>query len=194
MGKTASGARVWLDPALTSPYGFFQYWLNLDDADVLRVLRTFSFRSLNEIEEIGRQHAANPERRTGQRALAEELTVWVHGDLAMQRASAASQVMFGGTLENLCDADLKPLLGDVPSSELARAELETGVPLIDLLVRTGLTKSKGEARRLIQGGGVYVNNIRVADSDKRVEKNDLGTETMIILRTGKKQYHIVRVG
>ena len=101
--------------------------------------------------------------------------------------------MFGGSLETLRDADLAPLLADVPSSELPKAELEAGVPLLDLLVKTGLQPSKGAARRLAKQGGVYVNNQRVDDAERALTASDLGTETMLVLRTGKKSYHLVRV-
>jgi len=194
MGKTAAGTSVWLDPERTSPYAFYQYWLNVDDADVDRFLRQFSMRPLAEIAEIARAHAEAPHKREGQKALAGDMTSWVHGDEPLRRAIAASQVMFGGSLEDLRDADLEPLLADVPSSTLPRSELEKGVPLVDLLARADLAKSKGAARRLVSGGGVYVNNIRTTEQDRTITTADLGTETMLILRAGKKSYHIVRVG
>lgn len=195
MGKTSAGNRVWLDPALTSPYAFYQYWLNVDDADVDRLLRIFSWRPLDEIASLAAEHTAAPAKRLGQRALAEDVTRWVHGADALRRAQAASQVMFGGSLAELSDADLQPLLTDLPSSELPRTELEAGIPLVDLLARddVALAKSKGAARRLLSGGGVYVNNIRVTEADRVLGPADLGTETMIVLRAGKKSYHIVRV-
>jgi len=192
MGKTSTGTRVWLDPERTSPYAFYQYWLNVADADVGRLLRIFSNRSVVEIGEIEAAHLQAPHRREGQRLLAEDITTWVHGAEALRRAIKASQVMFGGTLEDLSDADLAPLLADVPSSELDRTSLAAGIPLIELLAQSGLCKSKGEARRLLSGGGVYVNNVRVNDADRSLSTADLGTETMIVLRAGKKSYHIVR--
>ena len=194
MGKTAAGTSVWLDPAITSPYAFYQYLLNTDDADVERLLKTFSWRSLDEIADIARRHAAAPQERIGQRALAEDVTRFVHGDEALRRALRASQVMFGGSLEGLSDQDLEPLLGDVPSTSMARTALEGGVSLIDLMVETRLAESKGAARRLLTAGGVYVNNQRVSDPAARLTASDLATESMIVLRAGKKSYHIVRVG
>ncbi len=194
MGKSSSGQRIWLDPERTSPYAFYQYWLNLEDADVKRLLHFFSRRSLADIAEVVREHDAAPARRLGQRALAEDLTTWVHGADALRRAVAASQVMFGGSLADLTDADLAPLLADVPASTCGRDELAGGVELVDLLARTGLAQSKGAARRLLEGGGVYVNNLRVDDPARRLTTADLGTETMLVLRSGKKSYHIVRVG
>ncbi len=193
MGKTSTGLRVWLDPERTSPYAFYQYLLNLDDADAPKLLRMFSWRPLAEIEELLAGHAEAPGKRAAQKTLAEDMTRWIHGDEALSRAVAASQVMFGGSLETLRDADLAPLLADVPSSELPKAELEAGVPLLDLLVKTGLQPSKGAARRLAKQGGVYVNNQRVDDAERALTASDLGTETMLVLRTGKKSYHLVRV-
>ncbi len=193
MGKTSTGNRVWLDPALTSPYAFYQYWLNVADADVGRLLRIFSWRPVDEIDELARAQSATPESRSAQKALAEEITTWVHGVEAARRAIAASAVMFGGSLENLRDADLEPLLADVPSTTMPRRELADGIPLVDLLARVELAASKGAARRLVQQGGVYLNNLRVTDATHAVTAADLGTETMLVLRAGKKSYHIVRV-
>jgi tyrosyl-tRNA synthetase len=194
MGKTAAGTRVWLDPALTSPYAFYQYWLNVEDADVGRFLRLFSWRSLDEIAAIIAEHEAAPQTRVGHKALAADITTWVHGADAVRRAIAASQVMFGGALDELEDADLEPLLADVPSSSIARDELAAGIALVDLLASTELAPSKGAARRLLKQGGVYVNNQRISDEALVVTTEHLGTQTMMILRAGKKSYHIVRVG
>jgi tyrosyl-tRNA synthetase len=194
MGKTAGGTKIWLDTERTSPYAFYQYWLNVEDADVGRLLRIFSFRSLEELAEIEKAHNEAPHRRTGQKTLAEDITTFVHGPDALRRAVAASQVMFGGSLEDLSDADLEPLLADVPHSELPSSRLDEGVPLVELLAETGLAPSKGAARRLIKGGGVYINNVKCPEVDKTVTKDDRGTESMIILRSGKKSYHIVQIG
>lgn len=193
MGKTAAGTRVWLDAERTSPYAFYQYWFNASDADVGKLLRLFSPRSLDDIAALEATHAEAPGRRQAQKALAEDMTTWVHGEDALRRAVAASQVMFGGSLDDLSDADLEPLLEDVPSSTLERTALEAGVDLIGLLADTKLCKSKGEARRLLKQGGVYVNNERVA-GEAPLTADSLGTETMIVLRAGKKNYHIVKVG
>jgi tyrosyl-tRNA synthetase len=193
MGKTAAGTRVWLDPELTSPYAFYQYWLNVADEDVERLLRMLSPRPLGELAEVAARHRENPSERRAQRLLAEDVTTFVHGADATCRAVKASAVMFGGSLEGLRDADLQPLLGDVPASELSRAELEAGVGLVELLVRTGLGASKGAARRLVGQGGVYVNNVRTTDEGAVLGAKALGTETMIVLRSGKKSYHVVRV-
>jgi tyrosyl-tRNA synthetase len=194
MGKTAAGVRIWLDAELTSPYAFYQYWLNVADEDVERLLKMFSWRSLDELATVLEEHRSNPSERRAQRTLAEDVTTFVHGADATARAIKASAVMFGGTLEGLTDADLEPLLGDVPSSTLSRAELEAGVGLVDLLVKSGLGASKGAVKRLVAQGGVYVNNVRVADEARVLGVADLGTETMFVLRSGKKSYHVVKVG
>ncbi len=194
MGKTAAGDTIWLDPEQCSPYAFYQYWINVEDGDVDRFLRIFSWRPLDEIAELVAAHLEAPHKRAGQRALAEDLTTWVHGADATRRVIAASQVIFGGAIEDLADADLEPLLAEVPSSNMARDELAGGVQLIDLMARTGLAKSKGAARRLVDGGGVYVNNVRVSDGALLLTTEHLATETMMVLRSGKKSYHIVRVG
>ncbi len=193
MGKTSSGNRVWLDPEQTSPYAFYQYWLNIDDQEVGKLLKHFLWRPLDEVDELIRAHAEAPHQRQGQRALAEDLTRWVHGEEGLRRAIAASQVMFGGTLEGLSDADLAPILADVPSSEIARGELDQGVSLLDLIAQVQLAKSKGAARRLVQSGGVYINNLRATDPNEVLTREHLGTESMIVLRAGKKSYHIVRI-
>ncbi|HET6611285.1 MAG TPA: tyrosine--tRNA ligase [Kofleriaceae bacterium] len=194
MGKTAAGQQIWLDPQRTSPYAFYQYFLNVADADVGRLLRIFSQKSLDEIAAIETAHAGDPGKREGQRALAEEITGWVHGAGATRRAIAASGVMFGGALDDLTDEDLEPLLGDVPSTEVARDSLAGGIRLVDALADVGLAKSKGAARRLVAGGGVYVNNQRVSDPELLLTTESLATATMLILRAGKKSYHILRAG
>ena len=193
MGKTAAGTSVWLDANLTSPYALMQYLLNVPDVDVERLLKTFSWRPLPEIAELAAAHAAAPEKRLGQRALAEDVIRFAHGDDALRRAQKASQVMFGGELDDLTDQDLAPLLADVPSTELPRATLEAGVPLVDLLAQTKLCKSKNAARELLGAGGVYLNNRRVTEAAAAVTTRDLATETMLVLRAGKKSYHIIKV-
>src|SRR5262249_54354643 len=120
MGKTAAGTSLWLDSGQTSPYALYQYLLNVEDADVERLLKIFSWRPLGEIAELTAAHAAAPEKRAGQRALAGDVVGFLHGEEAARRAEKASAVMFGGALDGLTDADLAPLLGDVPSSEVAR--------------------------------------------------------------------------
>ncbi len=193
MGKTSTGERVWLDPALTSPYRFYQYWLNVPDDQVRKLLLIFSLRPIAEIEERVRAHLADPSKRDGQRTLALEFTSWVHGPDAARAAVAASQVLFGEALDGLGDGDLAALATEVPHSDLPRAELAAGVPIVDLLVSRGLFKSKGDARRQIAQGGAYLNNVRVDAVDLVVTAAHLATPTYLLLRQGKKNYHLLRV-
>jgi tyrosyl-tRNA synthetase len=194
MGKTATGERVWLDPELTPPYTFYQYWLNVTDAEAMRLLRIFSGRSLDELAELGRTQVANPAARDAQRALADDLTDWVHGRPTRERADRAGQVLFGGSLDGVDDETLAPLFATLEKKvDLPRAELEAGISIVDLLTRTGLSTSRGDARRTIAGGGVYLNNRRVDASDLLVRAEHLATPSFLLLRQGKKHYAIVRV-
>jgi len=194
MGKTSTGERVWLDPALTPPFAFYQYWLNVADADAPRLLRMFSWRSLDELAELERVHVANPAARTAQKALAEDMTTWVHGADATARSLKVTNVLFGGSVEGLDDASLAPLHAAVEKKlDLPRAELDAGISIVDLLTRTGLATSRGEARRVVAGGGVYLNNNRVEASDLIVKPDHLATPSYVLLRTGKKTYAVVRV-
>ena len=193
MGKTSTGERVWLDAARTSPYAFYQYWLNLADADAPRLLRLFSFAPLAELAAIEVAHLEAPNKRLAQRELARTFTDWVHGQPARLAVEAATAVMFGGEVVNLRDADLAPLLPTVPTTEVPRATLEAGIGLVDLVALVGIADSKGAARRLVQQGGISVNNVKQPDLARVVTLADLATETMLILRSGKKDYRIVRV-
>ncbi len=192
MGKTSTGERIWLDPARTSAYAFYQYWFNRSDDEAPRLLRMFSTQPLPELAELIAAHDADRSKRTAQRALAQVMTIWVHGAPAIARVEAASRVMFGGELTGLTDADLAELAGTMPTVELPRAELESGIGLIDLLVRTQAADSKGAARRLITQGGAYVNNAKVTDVEHKVTPAELTTATTLVLRSGKKDYRLVR--
>jgi len=192
MGKTASGERVWLDPTRTSPYALYQYLVNVDDAVAPSMLRKFSFRPLEELDEIVRVHDADRAKRTAQRELARDLTRWVHGDAGLRRAEIATGLMFGGGLGDLRDDDLEPLASEIGCADVPRADLDRGVGVVDLLVRTGLTKSKSEATRLIAGGGVSLNDERVTAPGRAVTTADLATPTFLLLRSGKRNYKLVR--
>ncbi len=192
MGKTEAGA-VWLSAARTSPYQFYQYWINVDDADVGRCLRFFTDLCQEEIEALDAARAAQPEKRESQRRLAEELTALIHGQTGLARARRASQVLFGAEIADLSDAELAEIFCDVPSRELPRAALaEAGLSVVDALCEAGLAASKGEARRTIVQGGAYVNNRRVASPDLRLTPADLASESVLVLRTGKKRYALLR--
>ncbi|MBP8805598.1 MAG: tyrosine--tRNA ligase [Kofleriaceae bacterium] len=193
MGKTSTGERVWLDPALTTSYAMYQYLVNVDDAVAPSMLRKFSFRALAELEPIIAEHEADRSKRHVQRELARDLTRWIHGDAGLRAAENATAIMFGGSLVDAKDADLAPLGSVVGTTAITRAELDAGLPLVDLLVRAELVASKGEARRLISQGGVYVNNQREAAVDRKLDLSALGTESYIFLRSGKKNYRLIHI-
>lgn len=193
-GKTEKGA-VWLDPERTSPYRFYQYWLNVDDEDVGRYLRFFSLRSREEIEGLEESARDRPQEREGQEALASELTERVHGSTGLERARTATRVLFGGEeIEGLQAAEIADIFSDVPSSRIAREQLEgEGEGLVALLADAGVTSSRGEARRGVEQGGIYLNNRRITDSRATVTLDDAVDGRFLVLRRGKKNYHLVRV-
>jgi len=192
MGKTSTGERVWLDPKLTSPYAFYQYWLNVADEDAPRFLKLFSSRSLGEIDELVRGHDADRSQRVAQRELARTLTTWVHGEREVARIEEASRVMFGGSLDGVGEETLTLLAEVVPVVDIPRADLAAGIGIVDLLSRT-VAESKSAARRLVQQGGAYVNNVRVSDLEHKVSTAHLVTKTMLVVRGGRKDYRLVRV-
>ncbi|MFJ3215938.1 tyrosine--tRNA ligase [Kitasatospora sp. NPDC086801] len=180
-GKTESGT-VWLDPELTTPYAFYQFWLNADDRDVSNFLRIFSFRSKEEIEELERETTERPAARLAQRALAEELTTLVHGAEQYERAVAASKALFGqGDLADLEAPTLAAALAEVPKAEVAELQ-----PVVDLLVAVGLAPSRSAARRTIKEGGAYLNNVKVTDEEAVPTEADLLHGRWLVLRRGKR--------
>ncbi|GAB2961815.1 tyrosine--tRNA ligase [Micromonospora polyrhachis] len=182
-GKTEGGA-VWLDPEMTSPYAFYQFWINADDRDVARYLRYFSFRSREEIEELEKATADRPAARIAQRALAEELTTLVHGEAETLQAVAASQALFGrGSLDELAPETLRAAL-----SEAGLVQLTELAPVATLLKEAGLVASQNEARRAITEGGAYVNNERVSDVDAVVTPAALLHGRFLVLRRGKRTF------
>ncbi len=191
MGKTSTGERIWLDAERTSPYAFYQYWLNCSDAEAPRFLRLFSMRPLEELDELLRAHDVDRSKRQAQRELARTMTSWIHGESATGRVEVASKVLFGGSLDGLEDEDLAMLSQVAPVIDIPRGELEAGLGIVDLLART-VADSKGAARRLVQQGGAYVNNVRVADLEHKVTAEHLATRTMLLVRSGNKNYRLVR--
>jgi tyrosyl-tRNA synthetase len=188
-GKS-EGGNVWLDPERTSPYEFYQFWLNTDDRDAERFLRYFTFLPLDVIAAALGEHRADPARRVAQRLLAHEVTTLVHGKDAADRAVAASAAIFGGSAE---DADYAALAGTMPNSRVSSAELETGIALGDVLVRAGLASSKSDARRGVEGRGFSVNETVVEDVGRRLTSNDVRQGRYILLRKGKKTYAMLVV-
>ncbi|GEK20566.1 tyrosine--tRNA ligase [Cellulomonas xylanilytica] len=185
-GKTESGT-VWLDPELTTPYAFFQFWLNADDADVVRYLKVFSFRSREQIEELESAVADRPAAREAQRALAYEVTSLVHGTAAADQVVAASQALFGrGSLAELDATTLAAAVAELPSAPGA-----AGDGIADLLAATGVVASKGAARRAIAEGGASVNNVRVAAEDAVLTADDLLHGRWAVLRRGKRTLAVV---
>jgi len=189
-GKS-EGEPVWLDSRRTTPYQFYQFWIRTDDADVERYLKLFTAEPIEAIEEVCRRHRETPERREAQRLLAARVTEMVHGAQALRQAMKASDILYGKEIAAISDTDLAEIFSDVPSVSFERRVLEAGLTLVDLVVQAGLCTSKAEARRLIQGGGLYLNNRRVG-SDSVVSERALASETMLVLRTGKKNYRLVR--
>lgn len=192
LGKT-TGARIWLSPERTSPYQFFQHWMHTDDRQVGQFLAQFTLLPMAEVAQVVEAHAAEPGRREAQRLLAREATRLVHGDEEAAAAEEASAILFGAPLDDASEAALDAVAREVPVAEIARADLEAGVDLVELLSRPGfLTASKGEARRALAQGGVYVNGDRAADGDT-VDAGRLLHHRYLLLRRGKRSFGVVRV-
>lgn len=190
-GKTESG-NVWLDSARTSPYRFYQFWINQADADVGRYLRYFTFLGREEIEDLEQTHAQAPHLRQAQKKLAEEVTRMVHGQDALDGALRATAALFGGDLRGLDEATLLEVFEEAPSATIPQNRFGSG-PLLDVLTDAGVFTSKGEARRLIRNGGLYLNGKRIEREDTPWTSECLLTPSLAVLRTGKKHYHLLRV-
>lgn len=192
-GKTAGGA-VWLSPERTSPYRFYQFWYNADDADVINYLKYFTWLDQTTIKELEDAVYERPEQREAQRTLAREVTRMIHGETAVAKAEKAAEVLFGGDLEGLDAADIADIFADVPSSEVPKSALEgEGASVVDLLADTGLASSKGDARRSIKGGGIYLNNERVTDRQQTVTLAQSIEGQFVVLRKGRRKYHLLRL-
>lgn len=190
-GKSTGGGSLWLDPEMTSPYKWYQYFLNTNDADVIKYLRWFTFLTKEELEELQKEVDENPARRVAQRVLADEMTTLVHGAAATQAVKDASAALFGrGELHGLDAATLKAALTEAGAVELHnRSELT----IVDLLVESGLCKSRGEARRTVREGGANVNNERITDEDWIPAESDLLAGSWLVVRRGKKNIRGVQV-
>ena len=208
-GKTEAGA-IWLDPKRTSVYKFYQFWINVADADVIRYLKYFTLLSKEEIESLEKQHAENPGARVAHRRLAAEVTSMIHGNDAMMETVEASNILFGSGQQNvdgeyslekalqkaakntLAHLVFETIVGEVPTKEIEKSKLDdVGIPLVELLVHAGLCPSKGQARKDIEGGGVNINNIREASATRAVTSADLLFGKHVLLRKGKKNYVVV---
>lgn len=194
-GKTESG-NIWLDPRYTSPYKFYQFWLNVGDEDAAKYIKIFTAIEKEEIEALIAEHQQAPHLRTLQKRLAQEVTVMVHSQEAYESAVEASQILFGkGSTETLHKMDEDTFLSvfeGVPSFNISKAELESGIKVIDLLAeRTEVFPSKGECRKTIQGGGVSINKAKVENIDGSVSSSDLLNEKYILVQKGKKNYFLI---
>jgi tyrosyl-tRNA synthetase len=190
-GKTASGA-VWLDPQKTTSYKFYQFFVNTEDVKVIEYLKKFTFLSRAEIEELEAKHNANPGAREAHKALAREVTRLVHGQSAVDDAVRASEVLFGGGVEGISENLFNDIVGEAPTKDVERAKLDgAGMLLVEVLVHGGLSPSKGQARKDLEQGGIYVNNIRESNVQRSVTTNDLLFGKHVLLRKGKRNYVVI---
>ncbi|MGH3850718.1 MAG: tyrosine--tRNA ligase, partial [Pseudonocardiaceae bacterium] len=192
-GKSESGS-IWLDPRRTSPYAFYQYWYRTDDADVGRFLRLLTFLDQAEILALEDQTSNRPQERAAQRALARALTTSVHGEPETVRAESAARSLFEGNFASL-DADMLALVfAEAPCSDIPGSSLSPpGLSLVELLVSSGLAASRTAARTAITQGAAWLNGTRQTDVDRRLTSADLLVDACIVLRRGKRDYHLVRV-
>ena len=194
-GKTEKG-NIWLDPEKTSPYAFYQFWLNCSDEDSKKYIRIFTLFSQKEIEALEKEHEQAPHLRALQKALSKDLTLRVHGQSEYGQAVEASEILFGkGTTATLRQLDEKTLLGvfeGVPQSEISRTELESGIGMVDFLSeKTGIFPSKGEARRMLKDGGVQVNKEKALE-DMTITSAHLLNNNYILVQKGKKNYFLIK--
>ncbi|WP_194949623.1 tyrosine--tRNA ligase [Actinomyces trachealis] len=187
-GKTEGGA-IWLNPQMLSPYAFYQFWLQVDDADVVRFLKIFTFLDRVEIERLEAVTAENPKAREGQKVLAREVTTWVHGADAVAQAESATQALWGrGELSELDGQTLAAATADLPAGELVVGEST----IVDLLVSTGLEKGRNAARKTVAGGGAYLNNVKVVDEAAPVTAAQLLAGGVVLVRKGRRNLAVAR--
>lgn len=192
-GKTEAGT-VWLDPKLTSPYRFYQFWYNTDDRDVIAYVKFFTWLSRTDVEELEQSVRTAPERRAAQIRLARELTRQVHGSTVLERAEKASRALFGEEIDALTPEELLDVFQEAPCARVEKAKLQgRGTGIVDLSVLAGLAPSKSEARRLIDGGGVYLNNRRISEANKPVSLADALHGRFLVLRRGQKEFRLVEL-
>ena len=192
-GKTESG-NVWLDPNRTSPYQFYQFWLNASDEDATNWIKIFTFLSQNEIDAILKEHQKDAGKRILQKRLAEEVTVFVHGKEEYEKAIEITQKLFAGQstpAESLSIEDLEGMDG-VVKSDFTKQKIETGIDIVSLLAETGIFPSKGEARKMVQSGGVSVNRKKVEDVQMIINQALLLHDKYLLVQKGKKNYYLVK--
>jgi tyrosyl-tRNA synthetase len=192
-GKTVAGA-VWLDRKKTSVYRFYQFWIRTDDRDVIKMLKYFTFLTREEIADLERQHTEKPEARAAHKALAKAVTDLIHGPQATAEAIRASEILFGGELTGISEATFNDIVGEVPTKPIERAKLEgAGASLVELLALSALSPSKGQARKDLESGGIYINNTRETNAQRAVTANDLLFGKHLLLRKGKRNYIVLTV-
>lgn len=193
MGKSVGGA-VWLNEEKLSPYEFYQYWVRQDDRDIERFLKMVTLLPLDEIAKVVAEHAEDPGKRIGQKRLALEVTALIHGAEEARKAKDASEALFGGALAGKQDSEMRAIFNDVPSVQLPRADLDAGLDVLDLLTRTNLSSSKKEARRLVAQNGLYLNNAPEPwpQEERTLGPAQLASESMMVVRAGKKKYCLVQ--
>jgi tyrosyl-tRNA synthetase len=192
-GKSVAGA-IWLDPKKTNVYKFYQFWINTDDRDVIRYLKFFTFLSQTEIGALEKKHVENPGARDAHKALAKVATDLIHGEHATHEAIRASEILFGGELAGVSEATFNDIVGEVPTKDFEKSKLgSAGMPLVELLVHAGLSQSKGQARKDVEGGGVNINNVRETNFQRAVTSSDLLFGKHVLLRKGKKNYVVISV-
>ncbi len=191
-GKTEAGT-IWLDANLTSPFRFYQFWINTDDRDAIKYLKFFTMLNQEEIADLEAAMEGAPEKRVAQRRLAQEVTRMVHGENELRKAMQASQVLFGGEIADLDARDVLDIFAEVPSSDLAATSFAgEGLPIVDAVIACGYATSRGAARRLIEGGGIYVNNRRVSDAQALLDHSLLIEGRYLVMRKGAREYHLIR--
>ncbi len=190
---TEGSEMIWLDPQMTSPYRMYQYWVNTDDRDVIKFLKLFTFLELTEISELEETLRQDPGKREPHRALAFEFTKLAHGEKTARAVREASEILFGGEVREISKDVFDQLAEEVPSTMFSREHLKGGVLLADILLETKLVKSKRAARDLISQGGAYVNNVAWRDVETKVGLNQVLSGRAVLLRTGKKTYHLLNV-
>jgi tyrosyl-tRNA synthetase len=193
-GKTEAG-NIWLDPAKTSPYQFYQFWLNASDTDATRWIKLFTFLTREEIDSITETHLQNPSARTLQRKLASEVTSFVHGQAELSKAIETTEKLFSNQqapIESLSETDLEQIQG-VIKVEVDKASLAEGIDIVSLLANTGIFPSKGEARKTIQGGGVSINRKKIESVELKVDSSFLLHQRYILIQKGKKNYFLITV-
>lgn len=188
-GKTEGGA-VWLDPKKTSPYKFYQFWLNTDDRDVVKFLKYFTFLTIDEINALAQDLEREPEKRKAQRTLANEVTRLVHGQEALDRAEKITKALFGAGLKGLSASEVEEGFSDVPSAAIDNADIS----FVDLLVQAGVVSSKRQARESIENGAIYVNDLRCNDLETSVSQLERLDGKYLIVRRGKKNYYLIKFG